>query len=513
MSKWHSFLEYIQFPLKVLFLSIVLLGIGSLIENPNLGLLELFDSNILVTISEALRYIGGFMIELFPLLVFLNLLARKYEDSAPVFIGFVSLILITLMMMLLSTGEFPSYYYTNTLGIQIEMSSATELLSRMHSPFNTGIISIVIAYFITSFAYRRSRHHIRHGMFYFIDHDTWAILITTFLSIIAGVILAYGWPWVIKSMQLFFDYIADDIYEVGHMFFYGVVERVFALLNLDEIPKSIFWLSEAGGSVLDANGVAYLGDSGLWSAFMVDASLVLKTGHFMGAYYIINLSIMPAFILAYYRLMGKKKSKSKYTMFIFIALLVSIVSGNPLPIEILMVILSPLLYIFYLILVGSAFVIVSILGSLPGYSVNGALFTAMPGSIIDLIWNMQNPTLFESSVILLVSCLFFFMLFYIATIFYFKKCTIGFLSMHSAKNIAEKTKEAMGGIENIISVEATPDKMSVAFKSRDMVDIMQLHDLGAYLILESKDGYTIRMENMNIMISDILNKQLKEREV
>ena len=143
MSKWHSFLEYIQFPLKVLFLSIVLLGIGSLIENPNLGLLELFDSNILVTISEALRYIGGFMIELFPLLVFLNLLARKYEDSAPVFIGFVSLILITLMMMLLSTGEFPSYYYANTLGIQIEMSSATELLSRMHSPFNTGIISIV----------------------------------------------------------------------------------------------------------------------------------------------------------------------------------------------------------------------------------------------------------------------------------------------------------------------------------------------------------------------------------
>ena len=85
--------------------------------------------------------------------------------------------------------------------------------------------------------------------------------------------------------------------------------------------------------------------------------------------------------------------------------------------------------------------------------------------------------------------------------------------MHSAKEIAERTKEAMGGIDNIISIEATPDKMSVAFKSRDMVDIMQLYDLGAYLILESKDGYTIRMENMNIMISDILNKQLKEREV
>ena len=69
-----------------------------------------------------------------------------------------------------------------------------------------------------------------------------------------------------------------------------------------------------------------------------------------------------------------------------------------------------------------------------------------------------------------------------------------------------------GGLENIISIEATPDKMNVAFRSRDIVNIRKLYDLGAYLILESREGYTIRMENMNIMVADILNKQIKELE-
>ena len=32
------------------------------------------------------------------------------------------------------------------------------------------------------------------------------------------------------------------------------------------------------------------------------------------------------------------------------------------------------------------------------------------------------------------------------------------------------------------------------------------------VILESREGYTIRMENMNIMVADILDKQIKELE-
>lgn len=512
MSKWHSFLEYLQFPLKVLFLATVLLGLGTLMINPYIGLLDLFTSPIYTNISDILRYLGAFLIKLFPLLVFLKLLTRKYEDSAPVFVGFVSLIVITLMMTLLSVNEFPSYFYANTLGLEINVNLMGENMARLHSPYNTGIISLIIAYFITANAYRKSRHYVRHGIFYIIDHDTKAVISALLWSVVAGVILAYVWPFVIQGLQLFYEYIASDIYDVGHMFLYGINERVFALLNLEEIPRSIFWLSEAGGSTVDKTGIAYLGDSGLWSAFLVDASLVLKTGNFTGAYYIINFALIPAFILAYYKLMGKARSKRKYLIFIIVAIVLSLVCGCALPVELLMIVLSPLLYVFYLVMVGIAFVIVSLIGSLPGYSVSGALFTAMPGSIIDLLYNMPHMVLFEATILILIFCIFFFVIFYLATIFYFKRCAVGLIPTRNIHEIAEQSKEAMGGLENIISIEATPDKMNVAFRSRDIVNIRKLYDLGAYLILESREGYTIRMENMNIMVADILNKQIKELE-
>lgn len=510
MSKWHSFLEYLQFPLKILFLAMLMLGIGNVMINPYLELTRIFTSSWYLYISDTLRFLGGFLIELFPLLVFLKVLTRKYEDSAPVFVGFISLIIITLMMALFSVNEFPSYYYTNTLGIEMNISLMGEEFTRLHSPYNTGIISLFIAYFITSYAYRKSRHYVRHGLFYIIDHDTKAVLTALVWSLIAGIALAYLWPIMVQLLQTFYAYVAEDIYDVGHMFFYGIHERLFSLLNIDEIPKSVFWLSEAGGSTIDAVGNTYLGDSGLWAAFLTDSTLVFKSGNFIGAYYIINFALIPAFILAYYKLMGKSRNKKKYLIFIILAVALSYLSGCSLAAELLMLILCPLLYVFYLLLVGIAYVVVSLIGSLPGYSVGGSLLVATPGSIIDLLFNMPHASLFESTVVLLIFAVFFFIIFYIATIFYFKHCAVGLLGIRNVYEIANESIDAMGGLENIQSIETTPDKMSVAFKSRDVVNLRKLYDLGAYLILESKDGYIIRMENMNIMIGDIIVRKQKE---
>ena len=511
MSKWHSFLEYIQFPIKVLFFAMVLLGMGSIMLNSNVGLLEIFDLEILHTIAIAFQYIGGFLFKLFPLLVFLKVLTRKYEDSAPVFIGFFSLIVILVIVMLLSKNEYPSYFYTSLLGIHANIITYGNKVSSLYTPYNMGIIPLLLAYYITSIAYRRSRHHIRHGAFYFIDHDTWAIIIAFVMSVVTGIALSFIWPWIITGMQLLFTYIAEDIYDVGRMFLYGIFERISAVLNMDEICKNVFWLSEAGGSTVSSTGSVYLGDSGLWDAFINGNTQVLKTGQFMGAYYIINIGIIPGFILAYHRLMDTKENRRKYIVFILFAMLASIICGNPLPFEMLMMILSPLLFVFYLLMVGLAFVVVSVIGSLPGYSVTGEIFTAMPGSIIDLLCNMKHSVLFSGCIILLVSCVVFFIIFYLATIFYFKKAAIGFLSMHDSKQIALQTVEAMGGLDNIVSLEATPDKMNVAFVSREEVDMKKLHEAGAYLVLESKEGYTIRLGNMSIMIKNEIQKLLNEK--
>lgn len=57
MSKWHSLLEYLQFPLKLLFFSTLMLGVGSTIANPNLHLINELEPTVLYYISNVLVFL------------------------------------------------------------------------------------------------------------------------------------------------------------------------------------------------------------------------------------------------------------------------------------------------------------------------------------------------------------------------------------------------------------------------------------------------------------------------
>lgn len=508
MSKWHSLLEYLQFPLKVLFFATILLGVGSFISNPNLNIVNEAVPSLILTISNLLKFGGAFLIHLFPLLIFIKVLSKRFEDSAPVLIGMFSYITIIVIVAVMAKSEFPAYFYDNILGIEIKSNFTSSIAATIQSPYSMGIFPFIIAYYITRFSYKRSRHHVRHGLFYFIDHDSWAMLITLVFSVVAGIGFSFAWPYVIEGMNAFFAYIAADINNPLNMFFYGIFERICDILNIINIPRTVFWLGEAGGSWIDSLGTTYLGDVSIWQATLNVADANVNSGQFISGYYIINLFLIPAFLIGYYTLMGKKENRIKYLVFIILACILSIVCGNPLPIELCMLIISPLLYICYLVLVGFAFALTTSLEAFLGFSFGGSLITAIPGNIVDLFSYLGNVHFYRSIIIILIAGLILGVLFYFATLFYFKKAAIGLLSINDAEKVALRVVEAMGGIDNILEIDATPDKLITSFKSRDVVDLDELKELGAYLILESRDGYYIRLGNISIMVSDKINQLL-----
>ena len=145
MAKWHALMEYVQFPLKILFAATLMLGVGNALINPNIAYLWEIDNEIIIMICEMLRYSGGFLIKLFPLLVFLVVLNRKFEDSAPVFIGFVSYMIISLVVLFLENSDAASYFYDNLLGIRISFDSSSIFKEAVRIPYNTGIFSLLAA--------------------------------------------------------------------------------------------------------------------------------------------------------------------------------------------------------------------------------------------------------------------------------------------------------------------------------------------------------------------------------
>ena len=519
MARWHSLLEYFQFPLKILFFATILLGVGNSILNPNITYLWNVENEIVIMICEMMRYCGGFLIKIFPLLVFLVVMNRKFEDSAPVFIGFVSYIIISLVILFLENTDAASYFYDNLLGIRISFDSTSIFKEMVRIPYNTGIFSLLAAYGITMYGYLKSRHYTMHGILSFIDHDAWAMILCGLLSVACGIVFAYGWPLVIHIINYFHEYLAGDLLNPMNLFLYGMGERLSAIFGLQEIPRNAFWLSELGGTATDNFGVLYQGDVNTWYAYQNLHIVTANAGHLITPYYIINLFLMPGFLLGYYSLVHSGKDKRRYLPFFILALALSIVCGNAFPIEVMMLILSPMLYVLYLFTVGFLYAGCEMMGAAIGFwfkgslsSTAGTLMVANPGSLLDLFPCFRNPDLtYSLSVIAGFGCAVF-ILFFFATRLYFGRFAIGLFHFSDANEVSDRIVKALGGLDNIRTITSTPDKLTVALAQRDKVSFDQLREEGAYLIQESKEGYLIRLGNLSTIVAKTIKKRLKKKE-
>ncbi|MBS6374259.1 MAG: hypothetical protein KH431_06620 [Erysipelotrichaceae bacterium] len=511
MERWHGLLEYVQFPLKILFFGVVLLGLGSSVLNPNLNYIWQVDNEYIIRICEMLKYIGGFMIQIFPLIVFIKVLSKRFEDSVPVLIGFFGLIILYIGILFFMKTDLPTYFYNDVLGIEINFTKSKIFAEGYLVPYNMGIIPIVATYFITKFAYLRSRHHSMHGVLSFIDHDAWAMLSVFVCCLITGILFAFIWPLIVQGIEFIHNFIADDITSPINLFYYGLIDRISEILHMSDITHSAFWMGEAGGSLIDASGIKHVGDVAIWT-YQATNSLDLTAGRFITPYYIMNIFMIPGFLLGYYSLVKSKRDRSRYLMFFILAVVLSILCGNTFPFEIFMLVMAPLLYVTYLIISAMLFAVFQILNVHIGYNLSGTLMTANPGSLLDLIPYFRNPDMVRSIITVLVVGIICFLLFFMLTRIYFKKFALGLLQLGNRSEVAEKVVNALGGIDNILAIESSPDKLTASLINRDLVDFEALKENGAYLILQAKEGYLIRLGNISTIVGADINHLLKQKQ-
>ncbi|MGN1343408.1 MAG: hypothetical protein ACI4U3_02430 [Traorella sp.] len=512
MSKWHSLLEVLQFPLKILFIGTLLLGIGTITLNQNVTFLWYIDNQLLIRIFELIRYIGASIIYLFPLLVFVHILSHKYETSVTTIIGILSYILINISIVFFSNTNLPSYFYSSIYNISIiDFDQISSTLFSIRTPYNLGIFSFLLAYGITYICYKISRKYSIFGITSFVDHDSFAGLLTCFVSVICGIVLAFIWPGVIAAMNALFNVIANDITNPVNLFLYGIVERLSALFGMVEIPRSIFWFTDMGGSWLSNVGQKFSGDVAIWTVQRQEGMSVLTTGTFITPYYVINLFIIPAYYIAMYHLCSNKKDKKRYLGFIVLAVVLSILCGNPLPAEILMLILSPMLYFVYIFIIGLLYAFFQIFHIVVGYNFSELLILANPGSGLDLLEYLRSAYVAENIYKLCFVGIIIAIIFYIFTCAYFKKYAFGLFQAVDSNEICAEIVENLGGLDNILDVESTPDKLNVRYDKKELINYDALTKHGAYMMLESKYGYIIRIGNISTMVKDYIVKKKKEQ--
>ena len=146
-------------------------------------------------------------------------------------------------------------------------------------------------------------------------------------------------------------FVAEDLSDPLRIGAYSVFDRILSIMGLGNIARSPFWFTSAGGSLQNSAGQAILGDVNIWTYVNNTVTDYFGAGRFITPYYVINMFIIPGIYIGMILSMSDKKDRMSTAIAYSGAIVLSIVAGNPLPVELLMLFTSPSLLVMYFVLI------------------------------------------------------------------------------------------------------------------------------------------------------------------
>ena len=82
--KWHSLFELLVFPIGILMVATVMVGLSNLMINPAFATLYSIQNDLLIVIAEAVSKVGTFLIVNFPLIFLLRVVSKKKGSATTI---------------------------------------------------------------------------------------------------------------------------------------------------------------------------------------------------------------------------------------------------------------------------------------------------------------------------------------------------------------------------------------------------------------------------------------------
>ncbi len=511
MRRWYSFLEIVQTPLKVCFLGCALIALSGLVLNPNVSLFFSTNNTIVIAIAEICKYLGGVLVDFFPILLLLSFLGKREHGTIFMFIGFVSYLAFNIMTMFFAKSDLVSTAYAPILGLSVNGSTFQNLNVGIHTPLQTGLVGIVTVALLTRHCYFVSRGKSPYTLLFpYIDKDTWALILSILYCSIAGILFAYIWPTVINMMYGLFQFIATDITNPMNLFFYGLLERLLCDVGMGNLIRNAFWFTEMGGTWIQSlTGVSVSGDVSIWTAQSAAAGFSLGPGRFISAYYVLNLFAIPGMLAALSHSSSDTMERRRFRRFFLWAILISLLGNTIYPFEILILIISPLLYFFHICYSAVLFGVFQAFEVYIGYAYSGDLVYATPGNLFDLLYYSRSAVSSRTIQAILIAGVISFLLYFIVSKFYFRKCAVGLFDSSNLKNHTDLFIESAGGLNNIKSLHSSPIKLTVQVANKALLNYTAMQQLRPSKVVESHAGYSFYIGAQSLMIKNEVNKRKK----
>ncbi|KAF0227160.1 MAG: Uncharacterized protein FD133_52 [Erysipelotrichaceae bacterium] len=509
MRRWRSYIEITSFPIKVLFIATIMLGLSTLILNPNfitlVGSLEAISSG-----ARVLKYIASSIIGAFPLIFLMRIVNRREDDpmiSVAALVGYFTLHILT---MFINSTELNSTVFRSTMGLILDSTALGNNTLLAVNPIYTGVAGSLIVFFTTRMANKMISGRSAYSVWNFVDKQTALIFWSVAFSAIGGILIAFTWPFVVQAVMTIFNFVARDLNNPINLFVYGIVDRISDVLGLNLWVRKLFWFGELGGSWSDAFGVYHLGDVGMWTGQIKSSLFSLGSGRLITPYYILNIFAMPAYLITIYQAYTDKIEKVKMRAFIVVVALASILFGTLLPIELFLLFSAPLLYVFHLGITGILFGLFTSLKVQIGYAYTGSVIGATPGSLFDLMIYVRNPALQKSLLVLLLVGIVTFLAYLAMSTHYYRRLAVNFVTVNEKDSMIEELLACLGGLENIKLFNSSLFNLTIQVYDREVVDFLKINHHYITRIVESKAGYSLTYGACSHILWMEIQHRLKE---
>lgn len=356
----------------------------------------------------------------------------------------------------------------------------------------TGVFGGLIAGIIAAVCYKKFYKTELPAFLGFFAGKRLVPIMTALLAFLVGLAMPVIWvPFQAGLAKL--SYLANETNTNISTFIFGVIERSLIPFGLHHIFYAPFWYQF--GEYTNAAGQVVSGDQAIWFAMLRDgvtnftSATYSGAGKFLTGKYPFMMFGLPAAALAMYH-EAKTENKKMVGGILFSAALTSFLTGITEPLEFSFLFVAPVLYGIHCIFAGLSFMLMNMFAVRIGMTFSGGLidyivFGVLPGtSGFENHWYM-----------VIVVGLIFSVIYYFGFRFAIRKFNLMTPGREEAKKeqtdvkvdgneLAVLVLNALGGKENLVSLDACITRLRVEVKDTGKVDDKELKKLGASGVLK-----------------------------
>ena len=356
----------------------------------------------------------------------------------------------------------------------------------------TGVFGGLIAGIIAAVCYKKFYKTELPAFLGFFAGKRLVPITTAVLAFLVGLAMPIVWvPFQIGLAKL--SFLANETNTNISTFVFGVIERALIPFGLHHIFYSPFWYQF--GEYTNSAGQIVNGDQAIWFAMLKDgvtnftSATYQGAGKFLTGKYPFMMFGLPAAALAMYH-EAKTENKKVVGGILFSAALTSFLTGITEPLEFSFLFVAPVLYGIHCIFAGLSFMLMNMFAVRIGMTFSGGLidyivFGVLPGtSGFENHWYM-----------VIIIGLVFSVIYYFGFRFAIRKFNLMTPGREETKEKKPEIKidgdelavfvlNALGGRENLVSLDACITRLRVEVKDTGKVDDNELKKLGASGVLK-----------------------------